>query len=273
MIEEIDHKETLAPLSTLVSPLHTKMHLVRTAYAVKICELTETEAYWEENLGLRLTASVIFAENGNYKRAMKISEEITSIYQRLATANPAAYEPDLAASLNNLAIRYSESGRRNEAIAPAEKAVAIRKRLASENPSAYEPYLAGSLNNLANRYSESGRRNEAIAPAEKARDIYERLATENPAAYEPNLANSFGTLGTIYVELGKPLDGAVFFKRGIETLSRLFLQSPQYFSKLMANLVWCYEKNCSSDDEFQASDLYKKIVQVLKQQSSSTAED
>jgi len=203
------------------------MHLVRTAYAVKICELTETEAYWEENLGLRLTASVIFAENGNYKRAMKISEEITSIYQRLATANPAAYEPDLAASLNNLAIRYSESGRRNE----------------------------------------------AIAPAEKARDIYERLATENPAAYEPNLANSFGTLGTIYVELGKPLDGAVFFKRGIETLSRLFLQSPQYFSKLMANLVWCYEKNCSSDDEFQASDLYKKIVQVLKQQSSSTAED
>lgn len=35
---------------------------------------------------------------------------LTSIH-RLAAANPAAYEPDLAASLNNYAVRLAELGR------------------------------------------------------------------------------------------------------------------------------------------------------------------
>ena len=37
------------------------------------------------------------------------------MYRRLAATNPAAYEPDLASSLNNLSNRLADAGRREEA--------------------------------------------------------------------------------------------------------------------------------------------------------------
>ncbi|MGH3808438.1 MAG: tetratricopeptide repeat protein [Pseudonocardiaceae bacterium] len=77
--------------------------------------------------------------------------------RRLAQANPDAYLPDLAGSLNNLAIRLAEVGQRQAALAPAQQAVDIRRELAQANPDAYLPDLAMSLNNLANRLAEVGR--------------------------------------------------------------------------------------------------------------------
>lgn len=46
---------------------------------------------------------------------MAAIQEAVEVYRRLAAANPAAYEPDLAQSLNNLSIRLVEAGRRDEA--------------------------------------------------------------------------------------------------------------------------------------------------------------
>ncbi|MEN8655056.1 tetratricopeptide repeat protein [Streptomyces sp. 21So2-11] len=88
--------------------------------------------------------------------------------RRLAEANPAAYLPNLAGSLNNLAVQLAEIGRRDEALAPAEETATVYRALAKANPAAYLPNLAGSLNNLANRLAGIGRRDEALAPAEEA---------------------------------------------------------------------------------------------------------
>ncbi|MFV2099449.1 tetratricopeptide repeat protein, partial [Micromonospora sp. LOL_014] len=65
--------------------------------------------------------------------------EAADIYRRLATVNPAAYEPELAASLNNLSVDLSEAGRRDEALDATVESVTIRRRLAQANPAAYEP--------------------------------------------------------------------------------------------------------------------------------------
>jgi hypothetical protein len=37
------------------------------------------------------------------------------VYRRLAATNPAACEPDLATSLNNLSVNLAEAGRRDRA--------------------------------------------------------------------------------------------------------------------------------------------------------------
>jgi tetratricopeptide (TPR) repeat protein len=92
---------------------------------------------------------------------------------------------NLAASLDNLAIRLAELGRRDEALAPAEEAVVIRRRLAEANPDAYLPGLAGSLNNLGGRLSGKGRREQALASAEEAtrdatRELLPILHRHNP---------------------------------------------------------------------------------------------
>ena len=49
------------------------------------------------------------------------------MYRRLAVANAAAYEPDLATSLTNLSIRLAEAGRRDEAERVSGEAAALRK--------------------------------------------------------------------------------------------------------------------------------------------------
>ena len=84
--------------------------------------------------------------------------------RRLAEANPDAYLPDLAMSLNNLAIRLGELGQRQAALAPAQQAVETYRALAGANPDAYLPDLAMSLNNLAIRLGELGQRQAALAP-------------------------------------------------------------------------------------------------------------
>ena len=86
------------------------------------------------------------------------------MHRQLAEANPAAYAPDLAGSLNNLGIRLAEAGRREEALGAAQEAVTLHRQLAEANPAAYAPDLARSLNNLGIRLAEAGRREEALGP-------------------------------------------------------------------------------------------------------------
>ncbi|HET8658217.1 MAG TPA: hypothetical protein VFM55_04365, partial [Micromonosporaceae bacterium] len=88
------------------------------------------------------------AEVGRRDQALAPITEAVDIRRRLAQANPDAYLPDLAGSLNNLAGHLAEVGRRDQALAPITEAVDIRRRLAQANPDAYLPDLAGSLNNL-----------------------------------------------------------------------------------------------------------------------------
>ncbi|HRY10865.1 MAG TPA: SAV_2336 N-terminal domain-related protein, partial [Candidatus Nanopelagicales bacterium] len=76
-------------------------------------------------------------------------QEAVDTYRALAETNPAAYIPDLAASLRNHAARLAELGRREDALAPSEEAVTLYRELVGVNPAAYIPDLAASLRNHA----------------------------------------------------------------------------------------------------------------------------
>ncbi|MGH2952272.1 MAG: hypothetical protein ACRDKX_09525, partial [Solirubrobacterales bacterium] len=98
---------------------------------------------------LRLSARAHDA--GDRAGALTSITEAAAHYRELAAANPAAYLPDLAMSLNNLSNRQSETGDRAGALTSITEAVRIRRELAAANPAAYLPDLAMSLNNLSNR--------------------------------------------------------------------------------------------------------------------------
>ena len=111
-----------------------------------------------------------------------LAAAIDQVEVRLARARAAenrAYEPDLAAALNTLAIRLSETGDRAGAVAPAQEAVTLYRAQAAENR-AYEPNLAAALNNLAIRLAETGDREGALQPAREAVELYKRLVVEEP---------------------------------------------------------------------------------------------
>jgi tetratricopeptide (TPR) repeat protein len=71
---------------------------------------------------------------GRREDALAAVEEAAGICRELAAARPDAFRPDLASSLNNLAIYLGEMGRREDALAAIQKAVTIRRELAARWP-------------------------------------------------------------------------------------------------------------------------------------------
>ncbi|MFD6936931.1 trypsin-like peptidase domain-containing protein [Streptomyces goshikiensis] len=126
------------------------------------------------------TAALPYPSRVTAPLALKLTATLTQANRQLATSAPAAYEPDLAASLSILGIRLSQAGRGAEALEPTEQAVEIRRRLAAGNPAAYEPDLATSLSNLGIRLSQAGPRTEALTVTEEAAEILRRLAAALP---------------------------------------------------------------------------------------------
>jgi tetratricopeptide (TPR) repeat protein len=78
--------------------------------------------------------------------------EALEIRKRLASANPQTYEPDVAATQNNLGTLYIHKNDYEKAELLLMEALEIRKRLASTNPQTYEPAVASTLNSLGALY-------------------------------------------------------------------------------------------------------------------------
>src|SRR5229473_415305 len=92
--------------------------------------------------------SVHLSDAGDRAGALAAILEAAEIYRRLAQANPARFEPDLASSLNNLSSELSDAGDRAGALAAIREAAEIYRRLAQANPARFSTVLEQSLRNL-----------------------------------------------------------------------------------------------------------------------------
>ena len=155
-----------------------------------------------------LSLSRCLAASGRRDEALKTAQEATNLYRTLAEHNPAAYNPDLAGSLNTLANHLDSNGQQREALQTAQEAVTIRRKLAEHNPAAHNPDLAMSLNNLANHLDRSGQQREALQTAQEATNLYRTLAEHNPAAHTPNLTRSLNTYADILERSGNTKEAA-----------------------------------------------------------------
>ena len=125
---------------------------------------------------------------GNLDGALQAIREASNFARQLAKANPTAYEPDLAGSINNLANCLSETGDRAGALLPAREATEIYTRLAKANPAAYVPDLAMSINNLASFLSHVGDRSGAMASCKEALGLYEQANHQHPGLFDAEIA-------------------------------------------------------------------------------------
>jgi hypothetical protein len=88
--------------------------------------------------------------------------------------------PDLANSLNTLAIFLAQAGRQEHALVSIEEAAGHYRRLAEAEPDAYLPDLAWSLKSLAIHLADVGCGEQALAAAQESADHYRRLAEVSP---------------------------------------------------------------------------------------------
>ena len=185
-------------------------------------------ALWANNLAIRLSGV------GEPGEALVAAREAVELYRGLAEVSPAAYTPNLAASLNNLANRLSEVGERNEALVAAREAVELYRGLAEVSPASYAPDLAMSLSNLANCLSEVGERNEALVAAREAVELHRGLAKASPQAYTPNLAASLNNLAAFLSEVGERNEALVAAREAVELYRVLAEASPQAYAPDLA---------------------------------------
>ncbi len=173
--------------------------------------------------GLRLSAM------GRREDALSATGEAVQIYRGLARTRPDAFEPDLAASLNNLGSDLADLGRREEALAATDEAVQIYRRLAQARPDAFGPDLALGLSNLGIRLAELGRHEDALAAADEAVQIYRGLAHARPDAFEPGLAMSLNNLGNMFSDLGRSEDALAATGEAVQIRRRLAQPRPDAF--------------------------------------------
>ena len=199
-------------------------------------------------------------ENNQYTKCEAYIEVSVSIRADLCREDPETYEPDLAASYNNLANLYSDTQRFQESEAMYKLALAIRERLAKANPQAYEPDLAISYNNLAILYSDIQRLQESEAMYKLAIAIRERLAKANQQAYEPDLSGSYYNLGNLYYATQRFQESEAMYKSAIAIRERLAKANPQAYEPDLAasynNLAivyYCTERIQECEELFKAT--------------------
>jgi tetratricopeptide (TPR) repeat protein len=73
-------------------------------------------------------------KQNQYHRATPIYQEALTTYRQLAEANPPAYLPDVAMTLNNLAVFYRDIDQLEKAVEMLREMLKIRRELASEAP-------------------------------------------------------------------------------------------------------------------------------------------
>ena len=100
------------------------------------------------------------------------------------------FRPDLAMSLNNLAVQLADLGRREDALAAIREAAGIYRELAAARPDVFRPDLAMSLTNLSSGLADLGRREDALAAIREAVTIYRELAARWPDAHHHELEQS-----------------------------------------------------------------------------------
>jgi hypothetical protein len=81
----------------------------------------------DRRAGILNNLSNSLSEAGDHAAALAAIQEAAEIRRRLATANPARFEPDLASSLNNLSIRLSDAGDHAAALAARQEAEEITR--------------------------------------------------------------------------------------------------------------------------------------------------
>ncbi|MBA2659035.1 MAG: tetratricopeptide repeat protein, partial [Nitrosospira sp.] len=112
--------------------------------------------YFEQSLKAARTVENTFAyayflqQHNQFIAALPFYTQALEIYRRLADANPQTWLPDVAVTLNNLALLQRARNEFTAAEAGYREALAIYRPLAEVNPQTWLPDVAVTLNNLAN---------------------------------------------------------------------------------------------------------------------------
>ena len=168
--------------------------------------------------------------------AVHIYVEALRIYRHLAESNPDAYIPDVATTLNNLAIQQTHLGRYGEAEENILEALRIYRHLAESTPDAYMPDVAGTLNNLANLQKGLGRYGEAEENYQEALRIRCHLAESTPHVYMSDVAGTLWNFACLISEQKKCQKEKETWEKALEVYEWLEQHSERSYAEKISQI-------------------------------------
>ncbi|MEH2232980.1 MAG: tetratricopeptide repeat protein [Nostoc sp.] len=140
--------------------------------------------------------------------------------------------PDVATSLNDLALLYNSQGRYSEAEPLHVQALALRRKLLGEE----HPDVAQSLNNLALLYDSQGRYSEAEPLYVQALALRRKLLGEE----HPDVAESLNNLAFLYYSQGRYSEAEPLFIQALALWRKLLGEEDQHVALSFNNLATLY---------------------------------
>ncbi len=201
--------EALRGLETNIEEYRLKIKTLQNAMAEEW--LTEVVAVYDKAVaaargqiapeklaGLLRDYADFLLKNKQYHRIGSLYAESLTIWRRLMQENPDAFAPDVAGTLNNLAILHADTQCQAQAEEEYAEALAIYRRLTQKDPNAFEPVVATNLNNIALLHSNARCYSQAEAEYEEALAIYRRLKQQRPDAFEAATARILNNLANLH---------------------------------------------------------------------------
>ena len=174
----------------------------------------------------RFNLGVTLHQQARRREAMPEYQQALASFRTLAQAEPGAYLPDVAMTLNNLGVLLTDLGERPQAREHHEEALRIYRKLAEAEPGAYLPNVAATLNNLGVLLKHLGERAQAREHYEEALRIYRKLAEAEPGAYLPDLATTLNNLGNLLRNLGERAQARKHYEEALTIRRKLAEAEP-----------------------------------------------
>lgn len=164
--------------------------------------------------------------------------ECVGIRRQLTSLNPEAYRPQLAESLNCLAISLADLGRVDTALVAGREAVGIHSELVAHGAVDLRRPLARSLRNLSLWLGTLDRPAEAVTAAQEAVGHYRELEAELSGLHRAELADALEMWSWALDLLvdGRPR-AVVAAREAVEQYRRLFAAEPRKYRQALARSV------------------------------------
>ena len=228
-------------------------------YEIRVDELrvaTDDDRTLHEALKLN-TEFFILGRAGKYDEAQPLGERILKIRERILGLE----HPDVAETLNNLAILYASRG---DHVTKAEllyqRALTIREKVFGPQ----HPAVALTLNNLASLYANIKDKNAKVA------SYFERALAILEKALEPQhfaIAQTLSNLAEFYRERGDYAKAEPLFQRALPALEKALGPQHPVVAQTLSNLGNLYSEKGDRGDRGEyakAEPLYERALAIYE---------
>jgi tetratricopeptide (TPR) repeat protein len=196
---------------------------------------------------LQQAGAVYLRNRGRFAEAEPLYERSLAILEKSLGGD----HPDVATSLNNLAVLYKNQGRLAKAKPLYKRSLAIReKSLGSDHPN-----VASSLNNLALIYKNQGRWAKAELLFERSLAIWEKSLGRD----HPNVATVLNNLAIVYRNQGRLTEAESLYQRSLAIREKSLEGDHPSVADTLNNLANLYR---NQDRLTEAESLYQRSLAI-----------